>query len=183
MDKPPRASNGNSRTKIKRALQQGEDKSNRHWRAEFLAALAETSNVTAAAATAGVHVSRPYKVRRQEPGFAREWRSALLEGYEYLEMEVLHRMRFGDPKEGDRKFDNATALRLLGLHRDTVAQERAIRENDDITAVRASIDAKLCELREQAIKRRAANDSGNAGGQAENGQSANGQAANGLADA
>jgi hypothetical protein len=163
MDEPKRASTGNSRTKVTSAQSEQEGNINRHWRTVFLAALAETSNVTAAAAAAQVHPSRAYKVRRSEPGFAREWRSALLEGYELLEMEVLHRMRFGDPKEGERKFDNATALRLLGLHRETVAQERAIRENDDVAAVRASIDAKLAELRGKVMARRIARNAASAG--------------------
>jgi len=163
MDEPTRASHGNRRTKVNSAQREQEGSINRHWRGIFLAALAETSNVTAAAAAAEVHPSRAYKVRRAEPRFAREWRSALLEGYELLEMEVLHRMRFGDPKEGDRKFDNATALRLLGLHRETVAQERAIRENDDVAAVRASIDAKLAELRGKVMARRMAQSADSAG--------------------
>ena len=125
------------------------------WRAQFLAALAETSNVSAASAAAGVPAGRAYRLRRTEPDFARAWRAALLEGYENLEMEVLYRLRFGDPKDGEVKFDNATALRLLGLHRETVARERASRENEDLAAVRASIQAKLAQLREQVTARRA----------------------------
>jgi hypothetical protein len=154
MVEPKRASSGKRRTKISAALAEGEDKSNRHWRGFFLAALAETSNVTAASAAAGVHPSRPYKVRRLEPAFAREWRAALLEGYEHLEMELLHRLRFGEPKDAVAKFDNTAALRLLGLHRETVARERAIRENEDLADVRASIQAKLAQLREQVLARR-----------------------------
>lgn len=163
MVEPKRASSGAAprrpRTKINADLAKGEDKSNRHWRAEFLAALAETSNVTAAAVTAGVHPTRPYKVRRLEPEFAREWRGALLEGYENLEMELLQRLRFGEAKDGDVKFDNANALRLLGLHRETVARERAMREDEDIGAVRASIQAKLAQLRQQVTARRVPQDS------------------------
>lgn len=145
---------GKRRTKISPALVKTEDKLNRHWRTIFLDSLAETSNVTAASAAAGVHPSRPYKVRRLEPDFAREWRAALLEGYENLELELLHRLRFGEPKDSEAKFDNAAALRLLGLHRDTVARERAMRENEDIASVRASIQAKLEQLRQQVTARR-----------------------------
>jgi hypothetical protein len=144
------------RTKISAKLAATEDKSNRHWRAEFLDALAETSNVSAACAAAGVHPSRPYKVRRLEPDFAREWRAALCEGYENLELEMLHRLRFGDPKDSEVKFDNAVALRLLGLHRDTVARERAIHQPDDVALVRATIQAKLDRLRDEVMARRAA---------------------------
>lgn len=158
MVEPKRPASGKVRTKIGAALVQGEDKSNRHWRTIFLAELAETSNVTAASAAAGVHPSRPYKVKRMEPGFAREWYGALLEGYEHLEMELLHRLRFGDPKETDRKFDNANAMRQLATHRDSVARERAIRDNEDVGAIKASIEAKLCGLREKILARRAGTD-------------------------
>jgi hypothetical protein len=133
-----------------------EDKLTKHWRPAFLIELAATSNVTAAALAAGVTPSRIYKLRATDPGFARQWREALLEGYEHLEMELLHRLRFGDPKEGERKFDNATALRLLGQHRETVARERAVRDQEDVTAIRKSIEARLLKLREQAIAQRAA---------------------------
>ena len=153
MAKPSRASRM-PRTKTSAVPPESpEENPTAHWRRAFLAALAETSNVTAACAAAGVHPSRPYKVRRLEPEFARAWRSALLEGYDNLEIEVLHRLRFGEPKDGDTKFDNATALRLLGLHRETVARERALRENEDLAAVRASLQAKLAQLREQVLAR------------------------------
>lgn len=158
MVEPKRPASGKRRTKISAAQAQGEDKSNRHWRSIFLAELAETSNVTAAAAAAGVSSSRPYKVKRLEPEFARQWYSALLEGYEHLEMALLYRLRFGDPKEAERKFDNATALRLLAMHRETVIRERAMRDNQDVGAVKASIEAKLLGLRERVLARRAAND-------------------------
>lgn len=144
------------RTKISAKHAATERKFSDAWRIEFLDALADTSNVTAPAAAAGVHPARPYKARRREPDFARAWHAALLEGYENLEMEVLHRLRFGEPRDGDTKFDNAAALRLLGLHRETVSRERARRENEDVELVRASLDAKLDGLRRQVLARRAA---------------------------
>lgn len=137
------------------AEDEGEGKLTRHWRGTFLVELAATSNVTAAAAAAGVHPSRAYKLRGTNHAFARLWRDALLEGYEHLEMELLHRLRFGDPKDGERKFDNATALRLLSLHSETVARERALREHEDVSEIRASIEARLARLREQVIARKA----------------------------
>ena len=143
MAKPPRAS-GSGRAQNCAAQSPDEMKMTRHWRGVFLSVLAETSNVTAAAEAAGVHPSRPYKVKRQEPEFARAWHSALLEGYDSLEIDVLHRLRFGEPRDTDRKFDNATALRLLTQHRETVARERAMRENEDVGSVRASLEAILC---------------------------------------
>ena len=150
---PPRPS-GVRRAKISAVPVTPEARKNLHWRKTFLTALAETSNVTAAADAAGVHPSRPYKVKRQEPDFAREWHTALLEGYDALEIDVLHRLRFGEARDADRKFDNATALRLLTQHRETVARERAMRENEDVATVRASLDAKLARLRQQVMARK-----------------------------
>lgn len=152
----PRAAASKRRTRIRAEFAATEDKSDRYWRAEFLDALAETSNVSAASAAAKVHPSRPYKIRRAEPEFAHLWRVALLEGYDNLEMEMLQRMRFGEPKDAQTKFDNACALRLLGLHRDTVTRERALHENDDLALVRESVEAKLEQLRRQVTARRAA---------------------------
>ncbi|WP_225207787.1 hypothetical protein [Novosphingobium huizhouense] len=124
------------------------------WKEPFLTALAESSNVTAAAAAAGTDTSQAYKARRKEPEFARAWRTALLEGYEHLELELLRRMRFGEGKEEERKFDNANALRLLSQHRETVARERAQRDNEDLARIRASIDAQIEAIREVASARR-----------------------------
>lgn len=152
----PTSTSGGRRTKISADLVQIVNKKNGHWRAEFLAALAETSNVTKACEAAGVHPSRPYKVKRLEPAFARDWNAALMEGYDALEIDVLHRLRFGEARDGDRKFDNGAALRLLAQHRESVVRERAMRENEDVEAVRASIDSKLAALKAQVLARKAA---------------------------
>jgi hypothetical protein len=123
---------------------------NKHWRTYFLQALAATSNVTQAAAEAGVSPSRAYKARREHPEFAAQWREALYEGYEHLEMEVLAFLRGNTP---ERKLDVANAIRLLAAHRETVARERAFREDEDEAEVLESIDAFIEDMRQ----RRAAN--------------------------
>ena len=157
MADPKRSSPGKSRTKAPAQNQSSSQPRNaRRWRGPFLAALAENSNVTAAAAIADIDTSFAYKARRKEPEFGRAWRAALLEGYEHLELELLRRMRFGEGKEDDRKFDNANALRLLSQHRETVARERALRDNDDLATIRASLDAQIALLRDQAQSRRQA---------------------------
>ncbi len=121
---------------------------NAHWRSLFLAILAETSNVSAAARDAGINPSRAYKVRREEPAFRAKWYEALLEGYEHLEMETLHRLRMGvEAGREDRKFDIANALRLLMLHRETVARQRALTSEDDEEEVLAELNAKLDQMR------------------------------------
>jgi len=123
---------------------------NNHWRKSFLEALAETSNVTAAAARANVPVRTVYKLRREEPEFAARWLGALNEGYDNLEMELLGFLRDAQPQ---RKMDVAAALRLLAAHRDTVERRRALAEEDDEQAVLESIDRFIDEMR----VRRAAN--------------------------
>ena len=93
------------------------------WRIAFLEALAETSSVTASARRAGVPLQTVYKTRRRDPAFAAQWRAALHEGYDNLEMELLGYLR--DPQPA-RKFDVASALRLLAAHRETVMRELSL---------------------------------------------------------
>ena len=143
------AARSRNRTKIKRQLKEGEKGPlNKHWRGIFLDFLAETSNVTKAAEKAGVSPSRAYKIRREEPEFAKLWRAALLEGYEHLEMETLRRLRDGTETEGP-KFDTANALRLLVMHRDNAARAQAEQRNVSAAEVRASIDRKVEAIRKQ----------------------------------
>ncbi len=128
------------------------------WSKAFLSELAATSNVSASARRAGITTSAAYDARRNKPEFYRQWQDALCEGYDHLEMDLLHRLRTGEvkpapgAKRGIRSFDNATAFRLLIAHRESAAQGRAIRENEDAEAILASIDAKLDRMRERALK-------------------------------
>lgn len=123
----------------------------KNWRRTFLATLADTSNVSAAADAADISLSWVYKTRREDPQFSSQWFAALCEGYDNLEMDLLHRLRSGEAKEGEtRKYDNATAFRLLSVHRQSVAREKAIQEDGDEEAILASIDAKLDAMRERA---------------------------------
>jgi hypothetical protein len=138
-----------ARTKIRDEYRKGEnDKLDRHWRTLFLDTLAETSNVSAAARKAGINPSRAYKVRREEPEFAAKWGDGMLEGYQHLEMETLHRLRMGVAAgKEDKKFDIANALRLLTLHRDTVARMRALEEEGDEQDILYSIDEMIDQMR------------------------------------
>lgn len=121
---------------------------NRHWVGLFLDTLAETSNVTVSCQMAGCSPSRAYKRRREDEVFRRRWGEALLEGYEHLEMETLHRLRFGTGAD-DRKFDIPNALRLLAAHTETVAREKARRGKRDKAAVLASLMGKLDAIRQR----------------------------------
>lgn len=131
------------------------------WMKPFLAALANTSNVSAAAREAKIDTSTVYDRRRHDAGFAREWQVALCEGYDNLEMDVLYRLRTGElrpvagAKRAVRQYDNATALRLLAAHRESTVRARAIRDNVSAAEIRASIDRKVELIRERVIAARA----------------------------
>jgi hypothetical protein len=119
-----------------------------NWRALFLEALAQTSNVRASAERAKVPTATVYKTRRESAEFALKWRAALREGYDNLEMELLGHLR--DPQP-ERKMDIAAAVRLLAAHRATVERERALAEEEDEQAVLESIDAFLEGMRQRRI--------------------------------
>jgi hypothetical protein len=132
-----------------------------NWVKPFLAALADTSNVAAAARKADIDPSTAYHRRRTNPAFNREWQIALCEGYDNLEMELLHRLRTGElkpaagGKRAVRSFDNATAFRLLAVHRESAVRERAMRDSVSAADIRESIDRKVEELRLRVLAAKA----------------------------
>lgn len=136
-------------TKIMPAYRLGEkEQLDRHWRTLFLDTLAETSNVSEAARRAGINPSRAYKVRREESAFRAKWSEALTEGYAHLELETLHRLRMGvSGGKDDTKFDITNALRLLTLHSHSVAQARALEDDEDEETILASLNAKIDAMR------------------------------------
>lgn len=148
---------GKSRTARSAAARPARQPSITQWSRPFLAALAETSNVTASAKRAGITTSAAYEARRKHPEFNRQWQQALCEGYDNLEMELLRRLREGEikpaagAKKGVRTYENATALRLLAAHKDSAARQRSIRDNEDVVQIRLSINAKLEAMRAQAL--------------------------------
>jgi transcriptional antiterminator Rof (Rho-off) len=103
-----------------------------------------------------------YERRRSDNEFSRLWQLALCEGYDNLEMELLHRLRIGEVKPGAgarraaRSFDNGTAFRLLLAHRDSATRARATRENVSAAQVRAAIDRKVAEIRTRVLANKAA---------------------------
>jgi hypothetical protein len=119
-----------------------------NWRVVFLEALAETSNVSAAAIRANVPLGTVYKVRRSDAAFAASWQVALHEGYDMLEMELLGYLRDPQPQ---RKMDVAATLRLLAAHRETVERRRALNEEDDEQATLDSIDRFFEDMRQRRL--------------------------------
>jgi len=131
----------------------------KNWRDIFIAKLGETSNVSAAAEAADISVSHVYKMRRCDPAFARRWFDALAEGYDNLEMELLHRLRSGqteyvDAEGNKRKFDLGTAFRCLFAHRDTVTREKGRRTLAEEAATIASVNARIDAMRAREAEAR-----------------------------
>lgn len=127
------------------------------WSRKFLDELANSSNIRASAKKAGVTPADVYHARRKKPEFAREWRAALCEGYDILEMSMLYRLRTGELKPASgakravRSYDLATALRLLSAHRESVAAERAAQGGESTEHVLISLNARLSRMRQQAL--------------------------------
>jgi hypothetical protein len=99
---------------------------NKPIREAFLAALAESSNVSASAKKAGTRAARAYAERRKDSVFAAAWHKALCEGYARLEAELLAealRPASGQIGENTLKY-RAIKVRLgttlLTLHRASV---------------------------------------------------------------
>lgn len=125
----------------------------------FLSALAETCNVTAAAAAAGVSKGGAYERRKKVAAFRAGWAEAIATAYQQLELAVLDRSLNGTEKITTRKdgseervrdYPNAVAMTLLRMHRDsaTRAVETAVPQ-DDIEEVRQRIFQKLQRLRKR----------------------------------
>ena len=137
--------------------------SNRDWSKAkeqvFLTVLAETCNVTCAAAEAGVSVSAAYRRRKADAGFRAAWLEAIGSAYQRLELVLLERAFAGTEKIVRRKdgseermveYPNQLALTLLKMHRDTAMEASADFAPDDIEEVRQRVIAKLERLRRRA---------------------------------
>lgn len=138
------------RSKHKRALTRKEIQG-------FLSILAETCNVSLSARETGRSARVFYDLRRRDPEFRAAWTEALREGYDHLEMELVHRCRFGTPRDvfyqgrktgTTRTFNDSAALRLLHLHRKTVQPLRAADSGRrDGAAIFDELAARLAEIR------------------------------------
>jgi hypothetical protein len=140
----------------------------------FLATLAETCNVSLAARETKRSARVFYDLKRRDAGFRAAWMEALREGYDRLDMELVHRARFGTPKDifyqgrktgTTRVFNDAAALRLLHLHRKTVEPLRAADSGRrDGAAIFDELAARLAEIEaEKAAKAAEAGKPGEAG--------------------
>jgi hypothetical protein len=123
----------------------------------FLSILAETCNVSLAARELRRSSRVFYDLKKRDPDFRAGWLQALSEGYDFLEMELLRRLRFGTPKDvfhkgkktgTTRVFNDAAALRLLHFHRKTVQPLRAANGRRRSGAeIFDELAARLAEIR------------------------------------
>lgn len=118
-------------------------------RETFLAALAETANVAAAARMADVPVRSPYQLKAADAAFSDAWDQAVQEGYHRLELMLLRRATYGDACDGEDMPNVSTTLALGILrHHKTVAKRgvpnvpMAVQGGD----LRDRLEAKLNEL-------------------------------------
>ncbi|MDT8758666.1 hypothetical protein MZO42_08145 [Sphingomonas psychrotolerans] len=134
--------------------------------AVFLAELATTANVRAAAEAAGFSTTAIYRRRASCPAFRAAWDGALDQGYARIEALLIERACDG-PSEvpaGDERaaqaMTNDQLMNLLRLHRASArggAPQRydAQAKPPDIAAVRASILRKVAAI-ERADARKTA---------------------------
>ena len=96
------------------------------WRKAFIAALARSGNVTAAAEIVGKTRAGAYKARSTSPTFAKQWDQALEEASDAMELEAKRRAMSGVEEpvyyQGQeigrvRKYSDTLLIFLLKAHR------------------------------------------------------------------
>jgi len=133
----------------------------------FLAKLAASANVAAAARAAGVAESSVYRSRRRSARFRQQWADALEEGYNRLELMLLERAMNGTRRRvfhggkavgSIREYSDGQAISLLKAHWDAVrgGQARPADQSaddpgqpQDRAEIRAAIEARLVEMSER----------------------------------
>lgn len=124
----------------------------------YVNALAETCNLTIAAAKAGVSVSSARERRKTNARFRAGCAEAVAFGYHRLELATLERALNGTEKiiirkdgseERIREYPLAVALTLLRMHRETAAEAVNEPDEQDIEQVRERIFEKLQRLRKR----------------------------------
>lgn len=123
---------------------------------DFLTALAETCNVSRAAAEAGVSVSSAYRRRKANAAFRAGWLEAIGTAYQRLELVLLDRAFNGVEKvvkrrdgseERMQEYSNQLGLTLLKMHRDTAIEAAPENEPENIDEIRERLFNKLERLR------------------------------------
>jgi hypothetical protein len=124
----------------------------------FLAALADTCNVSEACRQSGVSVASAYRHRNTDAGFRAGWVEAIASAYRQLELVLLNRAFNGTEKVVTRRdgseermmeYSERLALTLLKMHRDTAVEAEAEVSPAEANEVRERIIAKLKRLRKR----------------------------------
>ena len=120
------------------------------WKEEFLSVLGATSSVNRSLDRSQISLPEAFLSRRTDPDFAEGWAMALDDGYAHLEFEILRRFIEGDTTIGEGvKYDFSNAMRFLNSYREYVIKRPSKRQTTSAAEVRASIDAKIEDLRLQ----------------------------------
>lgn len=107
-------------------------------RTAFLAALYRTSDVRLAAEAAETSPQAAYGLRDRDAAFAEAWRTAVLGGYEDLELRLLAAARGTARADG---FDPAIALALI-RRQDARSKDGAVRASGPMVSA-ADVQAEL----------------------------------------
>lgn len=125
---------------------------------EFLAVLADTSNVSLACREVDISVNGVYKRRQRDAAFRKAWQEALATAYRKLELVLLERAFAGTEKiytrkdggeERVREYPNAIALQLLKMHRDEVVESEREFVPEEVDEIRKRFLDKLERLRKR----------------------------------
>ena len=126
----------------------------------FVSALADTCNVTRAAAEAGVSVSAVYKRRKENAAFRAAWLEAISVAYQRLELVLLDRALNGTEKLVKRRdgsdermteYSNQLGLTLLKMHRDTAVEADTEMQPAQIEELRERLINKFKRLKQRDI--------------------------------
>ena len=124
----------------------------------FCEVLADSCNVTLAAAAIGRSISNIYKQRSKDASFRASWDAALAIGYSQLELMLLERALHGVEKsvtarDGTttlmREYPDRVALTLLRMHRENAAIADQTTDAVEYEEARDRIVARLERLRER----------------------------------
>lgn len=133
----------------------------------FVESLRRTANVSRSARAAGVSVSTAYRHRARFAHFDLMWTEALVHAIDVLETTMLERaLRYNaslseagaDDAEAGKvePFSNGDAMRLIKLHRESLAQRRieiAARLHARPEAVRERLTEKFNEIYDRIMAR------------------------------
>lgn len=129
---------------------------------KFLDHLAISGNVTASAAVAGVRVSAVYTLRRHDAAFARDWQTAIENGYQLLETLVLGHVLSGAARATGIETPHGTildmdaALRLLTAYRGGAAKRADKAGPPEARSTIADADTAILRKLSAIEKRRGA---------------------------